>query len=258
MKKNYNSVYGPVNSWRYGKSLGIDVICDESTCSFNCIYCQLGNILHLISERKIFISTKQVIEDFKKSLWHQAEIITFSGSGEPTLALNIGEIINEIKLITKIPVLILTNATLLNDKNVIKDLSNADKISVKLDASSDKVLNRINRPAKDIDINQILKGIKNFRKHFQGKLSIQTMIIPANLSEIDKLINLIKEISPDELELNTPTREYPLEWDIENRGRSPSSIEKITLKKLSESEMYNLVEKFNKNMDIPIITPYLH
>lgn len=88
---NISSVYGPVPSWRAGKSLGIDLILHTSTCSFNCIYCQLGAIQNVTNIRRLFVSTKQVIDDFFNSNWQSADIITYSGSGEPTLATNLGK-----------------------------------------------------------------------------------------------------------------------------------------------------------------------
>lgn len=88
-----SSVYGPVDSWRFGKSIGIDLLMDPSTCSFNCTYCQLGFIQRITRDRKIYVPTKKVIEDFENSNWQNCDVVTFSGSGEPTLALNIGEVI---------------------------------------------------------------------------------------------------------------------------------------------------------------------
>ena len=126
-----SSVYGPVDSWRVGKSLGVDLIMDPSTCSFNCTYCQLGFIQKITKERKLFIPTTKIIDDFKNSKWEDADVITFSGSGEPTLAINVGEVIFEIKKITNKPIAILTNGTLLNDPDVRANILNADLIFLK-------------------------------------------------------------------------------------------------------------------------------
>ena len=122
------SVYGPVDSWRLGKSLGVDLIIENSTCSFNCTYCQLGFIQKISAERKLFVPTEKIINDFKASDWKSVDVITLSGSGEPTLATNIGEVICEIKKITQTPIVILTNATLFNDSIVRKNVKDADVI----------------------------------------------------------------------------------------------------------------------------------
>ena len=100
MKKISSCVYGPVNSWRMGKSLGIDLLKVDSICSFACVYCQLGKINRLTDERKLFVPTAEVISELKKSNWREADVITFSGSGEPTLAANLGEAICAAKNLT--------------------------------------------------------------------------------------------------------------------------------------------------------------
>lgn len=85
----FTSVYGPVSSWRYGRSLGVDPIGQVSICSFNCVYCQLGEIEKKTSDRAIYIPTEQIIQDLKTFAPWDVDVITLSGSGEPTLALNL-------------------------------------------------------------------------------------------------------------------------------------------------------------------------
>jgi wyosine [tRNA(Phe)-imidazoG37] synthetase (radical SAM superfamily) len=112
-EKLFKSVYGPLKSWRYGKSLGIDPIGKTSVCSFNCVYCQLGEIEIITKERRIFVPTETILNDLKSfAPWNEIDIITLSGSGEPTLALNLGEILKGIKKITNHQTLVLTNVPL--------------------------------------------------------------------------------------------------------------------------------------------------
>ena len=85
-----STIYGPVDSWRFGRSLGVDLILVSSVCSFNCVYCQLGNIQEITAGRRLFVPTERVMEDLRASDWRGSDIVTFSGSGEPTLALNLG------------------------------------------------------------------------------------------------------------------------------------------------------------------------
>lgn len=168
-------VYGPVSSWRSGTSLGIDPIGAISTCSFNCSYCQLGQIQNVTRERKIYVKTELIIEDLEKAFqgdqvekvdFTKLDVITFAGSGEPTLALNLGEMIKAIKTWLKaknlkaVPVSILTNATTLEDEEVRRDLKEADLISLKLDASDELSLKSINQAATGISLEGIIKGIK--------------------------------------------------------------------------------------------------
>ena len=92
-----STVYGPVNSWRVGRSLGVDVLCVNSVCSFRCVYCQLGRINVHTAERRVYVPTERVLEDLRASDWRGADVITLSGSGEPTLAANLGEVVRGIR-----------------------------------------------------------------------------------------------------------------------------------------------------------------
>ena len=213
-----SSVYGPVKSWRVGSSLGIDLLLQTSICSFNCIYCQLGDIQQKTIERKIYVPTEQLEKDFKNSRWQEADIITFSGSGEPTLALNLGEVVHFIKEYSGKPVMVLANGTTLNDPQVVKDLQEVDIVACKLDAATEEGLKMVNRPVAGVTLETIITGIKNLRKNFKGKLCLQCMFMPANLKETEELANIISDINPDEVQLNTPKRAYPLEWHLESRG----------------------------------------
>lgn len=218
---NSKTVYGPVSSWRFGASLGIDPIFEVSTCSFNCIYCQLGSIQRVTSEIKIYVPTEKVLEDFRESLKknEKIDVITYSGSGEPTLAKNLGEIIKGIrKIAPSIPQYILTNATLLNNPSVVEDLNLLDKVILKLDAGSEEVFQLINRPDKDITLNGIIQGILNFKKQYNGSIEVQTMFMPINYEDLESLANILKKIGPELVQLNTPKRAYPLSWERENRG----------------------------------------
>ena len=148
--KQVSSVYGPVRSWRVGMSLGVDPICINSVCSFNCTYCQLGLIQVRINERQVFVPTDKVMKDLAVSRWREADIITVSGSGEPTLAANLGEIVEGLKAYTGKPVLVLTNGTLLHVPAVQADLNRCDKVFVKLDAATEETFRRINRPVPGV------------------------------------------------------------------------------------------------------------
>lgn len=215
----FNSVYGPVKSWRYGRSLGIDPIGPVSTCSFNCVYCQLGEIEDKTRDRRIFIPTAQILEDLQPLAPWDIDIITLSGSGEPTLAANLGEIITGIKELTRSPILVLTNATLLNDHTVCQELALADKISVKLDGVSSEKMRGVDRPVPGIELSEILSSIQIFRQNYPGELGIQTMLLsPWRKQDRDQYIEWVKAIAPTEIQLNTPTRPKPLKHELDGRG----------------------------------------
>ncbi|MDP8242725.1 MAG: radical SAM protein [Candidatus Hinthialibacter antarcticus] len=213
-----STVYGPVHSWREGKSLGIDLILSTSVCSFNCIYCQLGAIQNITTERQIFIQTEQVIRDFKASHWRESDILTFSGSGEPTLAINLGDVSRALAEIAPQPQLVLTNGTLLNNEDVIQDLQSVDRVYVKLDAGNEATFQRINRPADGLSLQQVIQNTLTFQQSYPGYLGLQIMIMPSNQSEIDEISRTVEQIQPDEVQLNTPTRPYAKVWNVASRG----------------------------------------
>lgn len=213
-----NSVYGPVRSWRVGASLGVDLICINSVCSFNCTYCQLGNIQVRTNERQIFVPTAKVMTDFANSRWQESDIITFSGSGEPTLALNLGECIAGIGSESKKPILVLTNGTLIQDPQVRSELALADRVYLKLDAPDEDSLRRINRPVSGVTLEGIIEGAAAFRNEYQGYFGLQMMCLHSSTYEIRQIAELIRRISPDEVQVNTPTRPYPDAWYLASRG----------------------------------------
>lgn len=206
-RKKYKYVYGPVSSWRLGSSLGIDPISGKKKiCSFDCIYCQLGKTGVHTKKRKAFIPTEKVIEEIKTLPPASIDYITFSGRGEPTLAKNLGEMITEVKRIRKEPVAVLTNASLLYDKEVRKDLDKADFVVAKLDASSCELFEGINRPVKGIDLAKVIEGIRKFSRNYHGRFALQIMFMKKNEKYAKEIAQLARGIGADEFQLNTPLR----------------------------------------------------
>lgn len=215
------TIYGPIKSWRFGQSLGVDPLFSTSICSFNCIYCQLGHIQKITTEIKDYVSTEKVIRDYQDFLQEKIEfdVITFSGSGEPTLARNLGEISQELReLSPEKPQIILTNATLLHIEERREVLKSFDRVILKLDIGRPEDLIKVNRPASGVTLEKIIKGIKLFKKSYQGIVEIQSMFMPINQKNLGPYIQTLREIAPDIVQLNTPKRPYPLDWYRENRG----------------------------------------
>lgn len=220
--QTFSSVYGPVQSWRFGRSLGIDPIGAVSTCSFNCVYCQLGQIERQQGDRRIFVSTKQIQEDLRSFAPWDVDIITLSGSGEPTLAANLGEILSMTKTLTGQPVGVLTNGSLLTDPAVRAELAIADRVAVKVDAIEADQFRRMNRPISQINLTEFWSGLQQFRQSYRGKLAIQTMLLaPWSACEQTFYIGLMYLLQPDEIQLNTPTRPKPLKHPLEARSNHP-------------------------------------
>ncbi|MGK7919576.1 MAG: radical SAM protein [Trichodesmium sp.] len=248
-------VYGPVKSWRYGRSLGIDPIGKTSTCSFNCVYCQLGEIEQKTSERSIYLPTEKILLELEKFAPWDVDIITLSGSGEPTLALNLKDIIQETKKLTNKPILVLTNATKLTNSEVRFALTLADKISIKIDGINQRQLEGINRPAEKLNLSNIWQSIRQFKEQYQGNLAIQTMILsPWNPQIKSEYISLIKYLKPDEIQLNTPTRPKPLKHQLDARGNHteyhPYAVQK--LKCVNQNILQEFAEDISKNTKIPV------
>jgi len=217
-----STVYGPVKSWRLGSSLGIDVLCVDSICSFACVYCQLGKINIHTSERKVYVSTEKIIEDLQASDWRSADVVTFSGSGEPTLATNLGEAIDAAITITGKPIVVLTNSTMLESPDVRRSLASADKIFCKLDAWNEEMFRRVDRPADDISLRGVILGIEALRKEHSGFLAIQTMLLsPPGKDDLNDFSEILSRLSPDEVQLNQPTRAIPEFFVTASRGNDP-------------------------------------
>jgi len=226
-----STVYGPVNSWRVGRSLGVDVLCVDSVCSFRCVYCQLGRINVHTGGRRVYVPTKKVLEDLRAADWRGADIITLSGSGEPTLAANLGEVVRGIKRLTRKPVLVLTNSAHLSNPQVRRDLAGADKVFCKLDAADEETFRRVNRPVEGVTLRSTIEGIGRFRQEYAGHLGIQLMLLPLNKHRATEFAALLRGLRPDEVQLNAPRRAVPRAWTPEARGgHAPGAREGARLK----------------------------
>jgi wyosine [tRNA(Phe)-imidazoG37] synthetase (radical SAM superfamily) len=212
-KERLNSphfIYGPVPSRRLGFSLGVDIL-PFKTCPFDCIYCQLGRTTEKTIQRKEFIPHKEVLHQIKKAITSGQKIdyITFSGSGEPTLNQALGKLIREIKKITAIPVAVLTNSSLLTRKDVRKALQAADLVVPSLDAASQEVFVRTNRPHLSLRAGKIINGLIHFRKEFKGPIWLEIMLVKGindTKVHLEELKKAIARIGPDKVHLNTVVR----------------------------------------------------
>ncbi|MGC8979703.1 radical SAM protein [Caldisericum sp.] len=206
-KKDLKYIYGPVPSWRLGSSLGIDPISEkDKICTFDCVYCQLGRTSKLTKKRRIYVQQDEIVDEISSLPPVEIDYITFSGRGEPTLAENLGKMIKAIRTLRKDKIAVITNSSLLYREDVIEDLLSANFVIAKLDAYSQKCLEIINRPMKQITFNTILDGIKQFRSLYKGKFALQIMFIEENMKNAKELSQLAKEINPDEVQINTPLR----------------------------------------------------
>jgi wyosine [tRNA(Phe)-imidazoG37] synthetase (radical SAM superfamily) len=200
-------VYGPVPSWRLGKSLGVDLVSTfGKTCSFDCVYCQLGKTTHPLTEREEFISLRKLAEELPQVKGVAIDYVTFSGVGEPTLASNLGKAISLVKDALNLPVAVLTNSSLMPRDDVRRELALADVVVAKMDAPTEEVFQKVNLPFTKYTFEEIIRGVKLFRAGFSGKLALQMMFIEANREYASEMSKIAQQLSPDEVQLNTPLR----------------------------------------------------
>ncbi|MDZ7859345.1 MAG: radical SAM protein [Candidatus Krumholzibacteriota bacterium] len=207
----YSYLFGPVPSRRLGMSLGVDLV-PHKVCSLNCVYCECGRTTKLTAERKEYVLYDKVTVELRDFLKNNPlpDYITFSGSGEPALNCRIGDILRFIKSNwNNIPVAVLTNGTLFYQKNVREELLPADLVLPSLDAASEEVFRRINRPLKSLSIHDCIEGLIDFRKEYRGEIWLEVLIIPGYNDSEDELKLLRKafeKIKPDRVQLNTLDR----------------------------------------------------
>ena len=215
MKSKY--IFGPVLSRRLGKSLGINLV-PYKTCPFDCIYCECGKTNNLTLERKEYVTTDKVIEALDGYLKHKPELdyITFAGSGEPTLHNNISQIIKFIKNnYHEYKVALITNGIFFKDKKIVEEVSKVDLIIPSLDAVTQKVFKKINRPLAGIKADDITKGLENLRKGYKGELWLEIFIIPG-INDIEEelylFLDIINKINPEKVQINSTDRPGTENW----------------------------------------------
>ncbi len=207
----YQYLFGPVPSRRLGMSLGVDLV-PKKVCSLDCVYCEVGKTTKLTIERKEYVPYDKIIEELSHYFENNPDpdFVTFSGSGEPTLNIRIGDVIKFIKENKPdIPIAVLTNGTLLYDKQVRDELKFADIVLPSLDAATEGVFKKINHPPTALTLNKYLQGLIEFRKEFVGKIWLEILILPGyndSDNELTELRKIILQINPDSVQINTLDR----------------------------------------------------
>ncbi|MBW1759301.1 MAG: radical SAM protein [Deltaproteobacteria bacterium] len=210
MKKKYRYLFGPVPSRRFGRSLGVDLT-PFKTCTLDCVFCQLGRTLKKTITRKEYVPTEAVLaelEDWMKTDG-EADFITLSGSGEPTLHSRFGEVLEFIRANTTIPAVLLTNGTLLHLPEVRDAAAHAQVVKVSLSAWNQISYGWVNRPHPQLQFDQLVEGQKAFRAQFKGKLWMEVFLIGGMNSmpaDVQKIAAIAKQINPDRIQLNTSVR----------------------------------------------------
>lgn len=207
-EKQRQYIYGPVPSRRLGRSLGVDLI-PYKVCTYDCVYCQLGRTTNKTMERREWVPTREVLVQLKERLDSKPDYITLAGSGEPTLHAGIGTLIHEIKSLTDIPVAVITNGSLLWLPEVRESLAEADLVVPSLDAGSEDMFHYVNRPHPQISFDQMLNGLREFRRSFRGRYWLEVFLLSGVTtveSRVQALRDCIEAISPDKVQVNTVVR----------------------------------------------------
>jgi wyosine [tRNA(Phe)-imidazoG37] synthetase (radical SAM superfamily) len=203
-------LFGPVPSRRLGRSLGIDLVAPK-TCTFDCIYCEVGPTSHLTVTRREYQTEAIVreLEDYFTQGHPAPDFLTLTGSGEPTLNLGLGRIINCLKQASPIPVAVLTNGSLLFESEVRRQLAAADVVLPSLDAAREETFQAINRPHPLLTLKQVLSGLEAFRRDYRGQIWLEILLLKGlndGEAELTALRKAIPRIAPDKVQLNTTVR----------------------------------------------------
>ena len=207
----YNYLFGPVPSRRLGMSLGVDLV-PKKVCSLDCVYCEVGKTTKLSVDREEYISSDCIKDELKHYFDNNPapDYITVTASGEPTLNLHLGEIIQFIKQTNpQVSVAVITNGTLLHDVKVRAALMYADLLLPSLDAATDTAFKKINRPAKDLNIEDCIQGLISLSNEFKGTMWLEVFILPGyndSEDELNELKKVILQVNPDSVQLNTLDR----------------------------------------------------
>jgi wyosine [tRNA(Phe)-imidazoG37] synthetase (radical SAM superfamily) len=211
--------FGPVPSRRLGYSLGINHI-PPKHCPYSCVYCQVGRTTNLGTKRREFYPLQQILEEVERKILdckktgQKIDYLTLVPDGEPTLDINLGKLIEGLKRF-EIPVAVISNASMIDSREIQDVLSLADWVSMKVDAVNADEWRRINRPNRFLSLPVILDGILDFRSRYRGQFVTETMLVSGiNDSEtsIHNLSTYLLDLSPDQAYLSLPIRPPAEAW----------------------------------------------
>ena len=224
-------VFGPVPSRRLGLSLGIDLLTPK-ICTMDCIYCELGPTTDRRIERGRFVDLDELLGELRTRLAEEPDMdyVTFSGSGEPTLSLDLGAAIDGVRAVTDARIAVLTNGSLMTDPDVRMALMRADVVIPSVDAVSREAFQRINRPAPGLDPEAIVEGIAAFTAEFDGEVWLETVMVKGlndDPQEVARLAAAAALISPAKIHVNTVVRPPAV--------AGTEAVDDVRLRKISES-----------------------
>ena len=224
-------VFGPINSRRFGMSLGIDLSPKQKSCNFDCVYCELKGAKP-VEEIENPPSVDEIISALKEALKvHQnIDVITLTANGEPTLYPHLKELIvkvNEIK--GKVKTLILSNGSGARDQKICEALQGLDIVKFSLDSAVQSTFKKIDRNKSGIEINELIKAMAKFRKEFKGELVLEILVVAEFNDKEEEFMALneaINEIAPHRVDVGTIDR--PPAYNV--KGVDASRLEELASK----------------------------
>jgi len=223
----YSHLFGPVLSRRLGRSLGVDLV-PYKVCTFDCVYCEVGHTTAKNLQRQEFFPPSEIEEELRQFFSGNPvlDYVTLSGSGEPTLSLSLGRVIGFIKTnFPAYPLAVLTNGTLLWDRQVQHELLFADVVIPTLSTVDEEIFQRMHRPSPGLTIRRLREGLREFRTVYHGEIWLEVFLIPGVNMSRDHLAALgaeIGRIHPDRVQLNTLDRPGTEQWV---RPASPQELQ---------------------------------
>lgn len=237
-----STIFGPVHSRRFGVSLGIDLSSSTKQCNFDCLYCELSPAPAMVHQHTV-TPVETIIADLKEALAkHPAiDVITITANGEPTMYPQLNELIDQINIFKgNIQTLILSNSACLSDPAVFDTLLKLDQVKLSLDAATEQIFKKIDRPAEGIDIKTIIESITRFSHVFKGKLFIEILFVKGvndSVSEAKALNHALQNIRCDRIDIGTI-------------DRPPAYV----VQGLSFEELYTLSHHFDPTLPLHIVS----
>ncbi|MCL2844967.1 MAG: radical SAM protein [Chitinivibrionia bacterium] len=245
MQNKHSVIFGPIQSRRLGSSLGLDLL-PSKICSLDCVYCECGKTTTLTNERREYISADKIIDEldvFLRNNPPHIDVITLGGSGEPLLNSGGGKIISHIKKnYPQFKIAVLTNSVSLVDKSIRDEILPADFVLPSVDAFFEESFRKINRPAKNVCVDFVLDGLREFARIYKGIMWVEYFVISGindSDDEIAALKNYFGEIKPTKIQLNSLDRHGTCDWV------KPASSERLL--EIQAAMLPNAVEIISRN-----------
>ncbi len=235
-------IFGPVNSRRFGKSLGVDLSPEYKQCNFDCLYCEL-KASSVVTTQDSVVEVDRVLSEIEKALSQHKDIdyLTITANGEPTIYPYLDDLIDRVNQIKgSVKTLILSNASTIYKKDIQKTLAKFDSVKLSLDCATKRCFKRLDRAAKEINLEAIKKGLLEFKDIFNGNLLIEILFVEGindNIDEVKKLNNFLLKLNPTRVDIGTVDR--PPAYKIEP---------------ISYNKLYELSLIFDKSLNIAITT----